>query len=489
VTDRGERGTAKPSTETRLPLNHIGVGLALREVLAPWTGHPYDFEVWVRLGVFMQSLQNPYTKLPYYPGLSFVSYPGGTGSIGYLPLSAFVFALTYRLYLVVGEPSRFLYYFLLKQPMVVADVLTAAVLFKIVLQSKDPGSARTVFLVWLYFPLGILISAVWGALDPIALVLILLAAYFFLNMRSTTSACLLGLGIFIKTIPIVALPVFLMQEGMGWTRRVYYSIIALSVPIAGTLIPLSLFNWGFTGLVNYSSFQTAIPVYGAMSIFSALLLLPSIPATVHFVTEILWIPSLVCALAYVRFRRLSLFPGLLVSVLGLSLFRPFLPEQWCIYPLALLLAMFSTENLRHFFGLAIPSSIFFVVNNGFLVRFLSPLSPGFYNWSLNDPPGYLVFRGYVLVLLASLFFLEAFLAVMGRRSLVHRALIDGPLRIRSWIPRLGKPAGKSIGIRKTGMGSMSREAGGLVTERIFQRQALTRFSVEDRKAGRTDYSQ
>jgi hypothetical protein len=384
--------------------------------------------VWVRLGVFMQSLQSPYTNLPYYSTVSFIPYSGGTGSIGYLPLSAFVFALTYRLYLVLGEPSRFVYYFLLKQPMVLADVAIAVVLFRIVLQSKNPGSARTVFLAWLYFPVGILVSAVWGALDPITLLLILLASYSFLNQKLGLSASFLGLGIFVKTIPVVALPVFLMQQGLGRNRRIWYSTLSLLIPILGTLVPLLLFNWGFTGLVNNSSFQAAVPVYGGMTILTGLSLLPSVPATLHFATEILWVPSLISALAYARLRRLSLFPGLLVSILGLSLFRPFLSEEWCVYPLALLLAMTNTENLRHYIGLAITSGIFLVVNNAFLVIFLSPVSLGFYEWGLsaNSPAGYMFYRTIVLAFLAGVFLLEALLAVTGRRSIVYRVLVSGP---------------------------------------------------------------
>jgi hypothetical protein len=407
------------------------LGLAIREFLAPWTGHPYDFEIWVRLGVFMQNLQNPYTNLPYFTGLSFVPYAGGTGSISYLPLSSFVFALTYRLYLVLGEPSRFLYYFLLKQPMILADVSIAIALFKISVQSKNFSYARTVFLLWLYFPIGILVSAVWGALDPISLTMILFGAHYFVKRQFGISAVLLGVGIFIKTIPIVTLPVFLMQR-IGWTRRIWFSAVSLSIPVLGTLVPIFAYNWGFKGIINNSSFQAAVPTYGAMSILNALSLLPTIPPEVHFVTEILWIPTLLASIGYVWLRRLSLFPGLLFSIVGLSLFRPFLPEQWCVYPLALLLTMFNAENRRHFFGLSIPSGIFLVVNNGFLVGFLSPLSLGFYNWSLavNHPTGYVAYRTVVLVVLAGLFFLEATLATTHRKSVIYRVIVDGPRHVR-----------------------------------------------------------
>ena len=89
----------------------------------------------------MQNLINPYGKLAYVPGLSFAPY-GTMGSISYPPFSAFIFAIIFRIYSLLGEPSRFLYYFMLKQPMVFADVGAAAVLAKIILLSGDAGSAR-----------------------------------------------------------------------------------------------------------------------------------------------------------------------------------------------------------------------------------------------------------------------------------------------------------------------------------------------------------
>ncbi|HEX4921511.1 MAG TPA: hypothetical protein VFV92_12310, partial [Candidatus Bathyarchaeia archaeon] len=146
---------------TGLPLKHLIAALAIRESLAPWTGHPYDFEIWVRLGFYMQNLSSPYRILPSVAGLSFAPSPT-VGSISYLPFSAFIFAVTYRFYLLLGAPSRFLYYFLLKQPMVLADIGVALILARILLLSGNVRSARTVSMIWLYFPLGIIISSVWG---------------------------------------------------------------------------------------------------------------------------------------------------------------------------------------------------------------------------------------------------------------------------------------------------------------------------------------
>jgi len=37
------------------------LGLAIRESLSFWTGHPYDMEVWLRNAYFVSQGANPYT--------------------------------------------------------------------------------------------------------------------------------------------------------------------------------------------------------------------------------------------------------------------------------------------------------------------------------------------------------------------------------------------------------------------------------------------
>jgi hypothetical protein len=399
------------------------LGLAIRELLAPWTGHPYDFEIWTRLGFYMQNLVNPYGRLPYVQGLSFSPY-ATTGSISYPPFSAFIFALTYRLYALLGEPSRFLYYFLLKQPLVWADVGSAVVLAKIILLSGDARSARTALLVWLYFPLGIIISSMWGQLDPIALFLTLLSIYFFLTSKWLPSAAMLGLAIYLKTLPIVFLPVFLMQArtrniGLG------YSLVSLIIPVAGTLVPALAFNWSYNAIYNNLSFQVAIPSTGAMSAISLAYFALPVSNLALYITGSIWIPVLLATYIYVWKRGMSLFHGLLIAILAFSISRPFLPEQWSLYPLALLLLVQTRENMGHFLGLAVSSTAFLAVNNGLLVKFFTPVSASAFSWNiLIDPSPYVPLWIAFRSLLALLYFTESLLVVLGRESVVNRAMVS-----------------------------------------------------------------
>src|SRR3989442_6585117 len=145
---------------------YLLAGLAIREVLSFWTGHTYDFEIWVRLGIYMQHLVTPYTTLPYVLGLSFAAY-ALTGSISYPPFSAFIFAGIYKLYLSTGIASRFLYYFLLKQPMVLSDLGAGLVLARIAFDHLGVYRAYSAWKPWWCFLSRLVVSMDWWSFDRI----------------------------------------------------------------------------------------------------------------------------------------------------------------------------------------------------------------------------------------------------------------------------------------------------------------------------------
>jgi Gpi18-like mannosyltransferase len=405
---------------------HVVIGLLLREALAPFTGHPYDLEVWARLGVYMQSLQNPYIGFPYYPGISFNPSPL-TGSIGYPPLSAFMFGLTFWVYSLLGEPSRFLYYFFLKQPIVFSDIGCALVLARIVGLSKGAAKARTAFLIWTYFPLGIITSSLWGALDPIVVFLILLTVYYYSTSRYFSSAASLGIAIFLKTIPIIALPVFLAQPMMSNRKRVVYLPIALGIPVIGTLAPLVLLKWDAMEIVRNFSFQFDIQRYGGISPLASPLLVSFLPITLSLLAGILWIPALFAAYLYSYFRKYSLLQSLLVVFLAFIVARPFVSEQWALYPLGLLLAVSSKLDLRRFVGLSVPATIFLVANNTLLFPFFSPVSFTFAFYPLIPS------RLIPMTLSILLFFVESLLILFARQSVVYGFLarVSSTLNMRN----------------------------------------------------------
>jgi hypothetical protein len=410
-------------------LNGLGkpllVGLVIRELIAPWTGHPFDFEIWVRLGVFLQSGGNPYSLLPYVPKLSFAPYPLMT-SISYPPLPAFIFAATYRLYELLGSPSPFVYYFLLKQPMVVSDLLVGVLLFKLISLKSDPAKARRVAVLWIAFPFGIIVSSMWGALDPIALALVLGALYFHARHRPYLSAVFLGFGIYLKLMPLIFLPLFLMETDVSLAKKGAYAAVALIIPIAGTLIPFATFGWGYSGLSSAVSYQASLPSFGGMGIFNALSFVSG-PST--FLTQALslvWIAGLLVAYAYVYRKKMGLVEGSLLTVLAFSILRPVMPEQWALYPIAFLLLADRQWDRVHAFALAAVAMAFLLVNNVLLVRFFSPVSIAAFNWdqAVDNGSGFSEVRIALLFILSTFFCAEALSVSVGRPSFLASKLLS-----------------------------------------------------------------
>ena len=116
------------------------LGLLVREIFSFWTGHPSDFELWVRLGYALNHGGDPYAVLPPVPGLSFANVFSAlnAATVAYLPFWPLVTGLMYVIYSFVGFGNRFAYYFLLKQPIIFGDLALAYLLYSYASAKNSP---------------------------------------------------------------------------------------------------------------------------------------------------------------------------------------------------------------------------------------------------------------------------------------------------------------------------------------------------------------
>lgn len=393
-------------------------GFAIREALAPFTGHPFDFEIWVRLGAFVQSGASPYSLLPYIKGLSFAPYPVMT-SISYPPLPALIFGAIYDVYRALGSPSSFVYYFLLKQPLVISDLLVAVLLFKIVSIKGDVQTARRVAMIWVFLPFTIVVSSMWGALDPLALALILASLYAFETDRPMASSLLLGLAIYLKLMPIIFLPLFLLRPG-SMTRRGTFTAVSLAVPAVGTLMPFLVLGWSFSGIFSAVSYQGALPTLGGIGFFNGLSLIVTNGSVLTQVLGWVWLPILVGSYAFAYYRKLGLVEALLTTVLLFCIFRSVVPEQWALYPIAFLLLLYDDWSRPHMWAVAGIATAYLLVNNLLLVRFLSPIASGAFAWDVfvDNISVFAIFRYALMFIISTLFVAESFTIVLRRSPFV-----------------------------------------------------------------------
>ncbi len=235
-----------------LPLTKVLLlAAAIRFILAPFFGHPWDTYIWECVGSALLAGKNPYTL-----GTSQVWW---WGYYCYPPpwmlwcAFAYLFHFSYYAYLLV-----------LKIPTILADLGIGLLLFRIASELKNEVWGKRLALAYLFNPVSILISAVWAMFDSIPALLTLLAFYELMHKRYKLSALWLGGGIAVKIYPALFLPFlcykFWKEKGFRWALK--YVLWALS-PLAAVSMPffiadpysfvslLILGNAGYVGGMTY----------------------------------------------------------------------------------------------------------------------------------------------------------------------------------------------------------------------------------------------
>jgi hypothetical protein len=356
-------------------------GILIREAFSFWTGHPFDFEIWVRTGYWVVHGLSPYSSLPLAPGVSFANDFGGGGNaaIGYLPFWPMLLGALYELYTVLGAPSPFVYYFLLKQPIIICDILLAYFLYRYVeRRGSDKGSL--VLKVWLFSPFNILLSGIWGMFDAIPILFVVLA----LTARpGAYRGIWAGLATFAKSIPVIyAIP---LARGPKPLRNL---ALALGIPAVTSLAIVWLTGWSFSvfGTTVQSTLGTgrlSLSLWEILFYSNYIGVIPN--STLNFFewAGYIWIVAVAIAtiLAYRWFgfdTERGIVQSLILITLTFLLLRGQVNEQYALYLFALALidiAMWSPRR-RYILLASVAAVLMFNVSNDvLLIRYLSPILP------------------------------------------------------------------------------------------------------------------
>ncbi len=363
------------------------LGLLIRELFSFWTGHPSDFELWVRLGYWMNHGGNPYDTLPPVPGLSFANVfsVGNTPTIAYLPFWPLMTGLIYAIYSMFGFNDRFVYYFLLKQPAILADTALGYLLYSYVSSRKPDGGGFWVLSFWLFSPFTIIISGIWGMFDSIAICFLMISATAISQLRRSFWA---GLAVFAKSVPIIyCAPITLRNRRV---QELPAFLAAIGLPVALSAATFMIMGWPLS-IVSTTVASTAgkggwsMSIWSGFFYFTYLGLLPSLPPEIYGALGLVWIPALVIFtwIAIRRFRTETdhgLFQALLVCTLAFLIFKAQVAEQYALYFFALAtidVALWNPRRKRLLVATVVVAMIYLVMNNYFLIRFLSPVYPGF----------------------------------------------------------------------------------------------------------------
>ncbi len=325
---------------------------------------------------------SPYGVLPAAPELSFASVYSkqATSTIGYLPFWPLVTGALYEVYTAIGIQSRFLFYFLLKQPMIIGDVLLAFTLYSYV-KMRNLEKADWIARFWLLSPLNIILSGMWGMFDSLSMLFVVLA----LNSRNKTGRAVgSGLATFIKSIPII----YTIPLSLSGTRRLRGMIIALGIPIFLSIAILLLTGWSLQDA--YGALSSTVTKGGeSLSAADILFYLNSAGLVTDAQLGVMkplayaWIVAVLAA-TFAAIRKFgfrddrAVVQSLLLCTLTFMIFRLQVNEQYTIYLFALSAIDVSIWNpSRRKILLASLAVVicYLVVNSPLLLRFVSPVFP------------------------------------------------------------------------------------------------------------------
>ncbi|HXW67043.1 MAG TPA: hypothetical protein VEL82_04100 [Thermoplasmata archaeon] len=458
----GVPATVAPGTEAPAPspptLGRVGLparavtlllgGLLLREAFSFWTGHPFDLEVWIRTGAAAARGVDPYSSFwPAVPGVSFAYLTQPITAAAYLPFWPALLGELYRLWEVVGSGDRFVLYFLLKQPPILADVATALLLGRLVMRWTQ-DSARTVQIVgfWSFFPYSIIITAIWGQFDSIEVVVVLALLFADSSLQRNV---LYGIGIFVKWLTAIFLPLEILRE--RGARRLLF-VVALALPAALTLAVFAAEGWAFTGLLATGTSQTHGGGLGMN--YASLLDLPAVQTVLfrvpgfYTVAAYLWVPGIIVA-GYVGAAGLrpstprGELRAMLLVVTTFLLLRWGVYEQYMLYLFSLLVldvVVFHPGRRAYFRFTYALALVWLLVNNDLGIRFVSPLSTAVqpYTAALDQNDTWGLFRSYALIGLAvivTVTLAQLLWAIAKDQERPIPWCLDGLVRVGRWVRR------------------------------------------------------
>ncbi len=369
------------------------LSLLLREAFSFWTGHPYDFELFVRIGEHIAKGNWPYEFINAYPDVSF--WHEGVVGIAYPPLYAYFSALAYSLYKLLGIDLPFLYYFMLKQPMIIGDVANGYLIYKIgskYFKNEDVKPA----LLWLFNPIPIIFSSIWGIPHNLAITFILLAL---LEFESKMSFVYITLAFLIIGLPFIYIPIYFALFLKNRKSLLKFASVFFFLGVILPLLSLTMLNLNeqYTKLLLAVEDVFAKKIFGQFNIFMILNYLlylnSSLFSSLYYVFTLfipyIWIP-VTLATPFIYFRHKNnakefkeILGSFFITTIIFLIFRQTINEQYILYFLFLSIIYFANiyqdNKLKNIFiAIIINTFIFIAINNPFFIRFLAPIDASFY---------------------------------------------------------------------------------------------------------------
>lgn len=395
------------------------LSLIIRELFAPWTGHPWDFELFVRLGPYILEGHNPYSIIPYNPKVSFWYYYGQENmtSIAYPPLYAYYSAFSYFLYSLLQINDRYLYYFILKQPLVISDVFIGYFIYNY--HRNNSKLATLLSYSWLLNPYTILFSSIWGLPHTISILFLVLVIK---NYNKGISLLYVLISSAFSGLPIIYfLPFFLYQLKRNRIRHLIYLFIGAFIITLALLLPVVFLNWDLYNIYNALSSAFFKFDYGRFTYWFFITYLyelnfnfsASLYYIANFFAPYLWVIfTFSLPILWFRYSKINedfrnIISCCLATTAIFLLTRNSVNEQYLLYFFIFFIFFYKYADnryLRLLFLVYINVWIFILFNNTFLLRFFTPVNPYFYVWDImiNSSYPFMIIRETIVLITGTL---------------------------------------------------------------------------------------
>lgn len=243
----------------------LGAGLLLRLFLAPMQGFEFDIGVnqgWAKSAALLGMTQ------------SYTQQVDGTMLPNYPPFSLMTFSAVGRAYQLMDpgfDRYSTIFRILIKLPAILADILTALLLYAIVRKSRSDKAGLIAAAVYAVHPAVLYDSAVWGQTDSLYTLLIVASIWGGMTKRYFLSGLFAALSLLTKLQSIIVLPIlflFFVQSKRAALRIIAGVVVAafvvlLPFAVTGTLQPV------FDVYTNAVGFYSSLS-YGAYNLWQAL---------------------------------------------------------------------------------------------------------------------------------------------------------------------------------------------------------------------------
>lgn len=205
----------------------FGVAFLIRAVLAPFFGHSWDMYVWVKSGEMFSSGVDVYSvkNLTDFPW-GFYAYP-----------PVWLYWLGFAHAISGFFPSLSFQVFVIKLPIIFADLAVAVLVSRLAAETGGLKYAGLASLLWLFNPLVIAISAVWGMFDSIAVALSLFGVLLAYRRKYAASAFVLGVGGAVKLYPLFLMLPLLVYMRIGERISLKKSLLTIIACVSGLILP------------------------------------------------------------------------------------------------------------------------------------------------------------------------------------------------------------------------------------------------------------